>query len=66
MKRPSLLRVSLAALCAAATLPSANASEEDPPVEFGKVTWERDFDTGMRRAKELDKPALILFQEVPG
>ncbi len=34
--------------------------------ELGKVTWHRDYDEALERAKAEDKDVLILFQEVPG
>jgi len=36
------------------------------PEELGQVTWLRDYDEALARAKVEDKPILILFQEVPG
>lgn len=36
------------------------------PVELGRVHWMRSLDSGLVRAKALDRPILILFQEVPG
>lgn len=38
----------------------------DNPVELGLVHWTRSLDSGLVRAKALDRPVLILFQEVPG
>eukprot|EP00056_Hartaetosiga_gracilis_P015820 m.3180 g.3180 ORF g.3180 m.3180 type:complete len:161 (-) comp3296_c0_seq1:42-524(-) len=34
--------------------------------ELGRVSWSRDYDTSLQRAKEEEKPILLLFQEVPG
>ena len=36
------------------------------PVELGQVKWGRDFDQGLASAETSQKPALLLFQEVPG
>lgn len=36
------------------------------PVELGKVQWYRDFDTALAKAKKMQKPIFLLFQEVPG
>lgn len=36
------------------------------PVELGQVKWGRDFEKGLLLAAESKKPALLLFQEVPG
>jgi hypothetical protein len=36
------------------------------PVELGKVSWLRDFDTAVSRSKINNLPIFILFQEVPG
>lgn len=38
----------------------------DPPVELGKVNWERDFDKGIALSNQQEKPVFLLFQEVPG
>lgn len=34
--------------------------------ELGDVNWLRDYDEALAQSSELDKPILILFQEVPG
>lgn len=34
--------------------------------ELGKVTWFRNYDEALLKAKELDKPVFLFFQEVPG
>jgi hypothetical protein len=34
--------------------------------ELGKVSWLRDLDTGLARARAENKPVLVLFDEVPG
>lgn len=39
---------------------------EDAPVELGRVRWERDHDAGFAEARRASKPAVLLFQEVPG
>ena len=36
------------------------------PRELGAVDWLRDLDAGVARAKEAERPILLLFQEVPG
>ena len=36
------------------------------PVELGLVRWQRDLEAGLSEAARTGKPALILFQEVPG
>ena len=38
----------------------------DNPIELGKVTWLRDLASAQQLAQKLDKPILILFQEIPG
>ncbi|MEM6771350.1 MAG: VPGUxxT family thioredoxin-like (seleno)protein, type 2 [Bacteroidota bacterium] len=38
----------------------------DQPVELGKVSWLRDYDTALQESRKTGKPILILFQEVPG
>ncbi|MFB3147146.1 MAG: VPGUxxT family thioredoxin-like (seleno)protein, type 2, partial [Thermodesulfobacteriota bacterium] len=39
---------------------------KDSPVELGEVEWIRNFDEATTKAKKLNKPLLVLFQEVPG
>ena len=41
-------------------------SVKDAPVELGQVDWIRNFDKGVSKAKQENKPMLVLFQEVPG
>ncbi len=41
-------------------------SPNDNPKELGNVNWLRNYDEAVSKAKELNKPVLILFQEVPG
>lgn len=54
--------LSLAAIAlAAVTLPST-----ETPIELGLVQWERSFPAAQKIAKSVDKPVLLLFQEVPG
>lgn len=36
------------------------------PIEIGRVSWVRDLDDGLSRAKATGKPVFLLFQEVPG
>lgn len=36
------------------------------PVEVGKVSWGRDYETALAVAKKSGKPLFVLFQEVPG
>ena len=36
------------------------------PVELGRVRFLRSIDDGLSRAKQDDKPAFVLFQEIPG
>lgn len=48
--------------------PSLQAMQNrvEQPVELGQVRWHRDFEAGLALATKLDRPALLLFQEVPG
>ncbi len=39
---------------------------KDAPVELGQVDWIRNFDEAAAKAKQENKPLLVLFQEVPG
>jgi hypothetical protein len=45
-------------------LPAVDVTEQPP--ELGRVRFERDLDAGLARAKRDDKPAFLLFQEIPG
>jgi hypothetical protein len=63
MKR-DCIRLSLCGIIVLATV--SMASEKLAPIELGKITWLRDFDMGMAKAKKEKKPVLLLFQEVPG
>lgn len=36
------------------------------PIEVGLVNWNRDLDAALAQSKSTGKPALVLFQEVPG
>ena len=38
----------------------------EPPIELGTVTWIRDLETGLNKAKKSEKPVFLLFQESPG
>ncbi len=42
------------------------AENNDPPVELGKVKWQRNFQAGLIQASLDEKPIFLLFQEVPG
>ncbi len=46
--------------------PEIDEATTDQPQELGRVRWERDFDAAMERARKENKPALVLFDEVPG
>ena len=37
-----------------------------PPIELGRVSWQRDLPSALNQSKESDKPVFLLFQEVPG
>ena len=39
---------------------------DDTPIELGDVAWHRNLDDALPQAKVIDKPILLLFQEVPG
>ena len=41
-------------------------SNDEQPIELGKVDWMRDFDAGLLKSKKENKPVFLLFQEVPG
>ena len=56
----------LAACVPMTFLPSTPDSGRDTPVELGAVSWARDHDAAFARAKEQQRPVLLLFQEIPG
>ncbi|MCB9919285.1 MAG: hypothetical protein H6832_12860 [Planctomycetes bacterium] len=53
----------IGALCATSDRLSAQDVVRQA-TEFGRVQWERDLDAVL--ARDLDRPVLVLFQEVPG
>ncbi len=60
---PLLPCLVLASLCATQT---GRTTASTQAVELGRVSWFRDFDAAKAEAKRLDRPRLVLFQEVPG
>ena len=36
------------------------------PKELGQISWYRNLDVAEAQARKLDRPLLVLFQEVPG
>ena len=45
---------------------AALAGEEERPRELGRVQFERDLGAGLERAEAMERPAFVLFQEIPG
>ena len=45
---------------------TTKSKKDRNPVELGEVHWLRGFEKALEKAKENDKPLLVLFQEVPG
>jgi len=45
---------------------SFKSNPKDQDKELGKVSWYRNYDEAVLKAKELDKPIFLFFQEVPG
>ena len=54
------LGLALAFSCGAA------AGADEPPVEFGRTAFHRDFGQAVAKAKAGAKPLFVLFDEVPG
>ena len=48
------------------SLNSCQSKQTDYPQEVGPAEFLRDFDTAAEKSKEVDKPILAFFQEVPG
>ncbi len=46
--------------------PGQEVSATGQPAELGLVAWQRDHDTAFARAREAERPVLLLFQEIPG
>ena len=42
------------------------AQNKTQPKELGSVKWIRDFDEGLKKSEQMNKPVFLLFQEVPG
>ena len=42
------------------------AERAEQPVELGAVRWMRDFEAATQHADNVDRPMLVLFDEVPG
>lgn len=61
--KPTALGAATAAILALSGLPGAAASM---PGELGQVRFGRDLGEALAAAKKLDRPVLILFDEVPG
>lgn len=47
-------------------LSSLRAEEPPPPRELGRIAFRRGYDAALEEAKRLDRPLLVLFQEIPG
>ena len=53
----------------ALTIALSGQSKTNPlsqPQELGSISWHRDYELALEESKALNKPVLILFQEVPG
>lgn len=42
------------------------AVDRDAPAELGRVAWTHGLTAGLERARELERPVCLLFQEIPG
>ena len=60
------MATSLPPALALLSLTSTHAAPAQNPVELGRVSWGRDHDAALARAKRERKPVFCLFQEVPG
>ncbi len=58
--------IPIAAVLASAGCSAQSATKSNTPVELGAIAWQRDFDAAVETAKQVDRPILLLFQEVPG
>lgn len=53
-------------LSIASILLASSALNAEQHKELGDVEWLRNYDTAIKQAQEIEKPVLLLFQEVPG
>jgi hypothetical protein len=53
-------------LACCAPVEASLSNDEQQAEELGLVRWERDHDQAFVRARQADKPVLLLFQEIPG
>ena len=65
-----IIKQTLALLCLTTftNLPNAHSIEPSgkQDIEVGLVSWNRDFNAALKKSKNMNKPILALFQEVPG
>jgi hypothetical protein len=67
MKRLFIAGLCIAFVAGALLSLSANSAQSaKQPIELVKVVWLRNFDKAQSAAAELNRPLLVLFQEVPG
>lgn len=57
---------SLAALALACASEPSLAPDKDTPRELGAVRWQRELEPALAAAGQSGRPAIVLFQEVPG
>ena len=62
----SLIGIVLAGLAVPASISTLRAEELAPPRELGRIAFRRGYDAALEEAKKLDRPLLVLFQEIPG
>lgn len=62
---PSASR-SASAQSAPQSAPSPKTAPDAAPSELGRVNWSRDLDAALGRSAAVNRPVLILFDEVPG
>ena len=46
--------------------PRQEVSATGQAAELGLVAWQHDHDAAFARAREAERPVLLLFQEIPG
>ncbi len=62
----SSLTLAIASLVAMGSHQKELKTGRDNPVELGTVSWQRDLNKGIARAKKTGRDIFLLFQEVPG
>lgn len=61
-----MLKVLAVAIAICGAVMTLRQGAPENPVEIGTICWDRSFGHAQQEARRLEKPMLVLFQEVPG